>query len=437
MAATAGVSRPLRHPAFVSAAQAAAHVRSGDQVVTSGCGAAPLEFLAALAARRDLGSARISHATAWGALPHLADAPRPPHLRFQAYFLPALARGLHRGGEVDYVPLTFSHMQALYEARDLPADVVAVTCSPPDTEGFCSLGPFVSYLPAAMRRARLVVGECSPSWPRVGGAARIHVSAFDCLVRVERSPIASGGAEPMPEAARIAAHVVGLVRDGATLQIGRGALPNAVAVGLLDRRELGVHSEMLSDWIVDLAGRGVVTGSRKKHHRGKIVSSFMDGSARLYEFAHDNPDLLLEPIYEVNSPEAIAREPDFVAINSAVSVDLTGQINAEWVDGALISGSGGLLDFAMGAARSPGGKFIIAMPSTARRGAVSRIVARMPAGCAVTVPRSLAHYVITEHGVADLRGATLEERARRLIAIAAPESRESLAREWASLKQGG
>jgi 4-hydroxybutyrate CoA-transferase len=419
--------QPSGGPRTVSAAQAADRVQDGDHVVTSGCGAAPIEFLAALAGRTDLASACVSHATAWGALPHLDGERLPAHIHFQAYFLPALGRALHRAGKIDYVPLTFSQMGSMYRAGDLKSDVVAVTCSPPDPDGFCSLGPFVSYLPAAIREARVLVGECTPTWPRTSGAALVHHSLFDCFVEVKRSPIVSKPDAGQPEAAAIAARIVDLVSDGATIQIGRGAIPNAVAGKLAGRRDLGIHSEMISDWIVDLVESGAVTGSRKVSHPGRIVTSFMDGTARLYDFVDGNADLVLQPIYEVNDPAAIGREPDFIAINSAVEVDLTGQINAETIDGRLISGSGGLLDFALGAQRSSGGKFIVALPATAKSGAVSRIVARMAPGAAITVPRALAHLVITEHGVADLRGCTLKERARRLVAIADPRFREELA----------
>jgi 4-hydroxybutyrate CoA-transferase len=415
-------------PQKISAAEAARHVRSGDHVVVSGCGAAPIEFLAALAKRADLDAAYLYHATAWGPLPHLEEESRPEHLRFRGYFLPALARGLFRRRQVDYVPNTFAHLQCMYDANELRADVVAVTCSTPDEDGFCSLGSFVSYLPAAMQKARLVIGESSPNWPRTRGAAQVPVSSFDCLIDVTRAPIVSSAAEPSEEARRIAKNIVSLVPDEATIQIGRGAIPNAVAAGLAGHRDLGVHSEMVSDWVVDLAEAGVVTGSRKKSYPGEIVTSFMDGTARLYEFASRDRMLRLQPIYEVNDPDVVAREPNFIAINSAIELDLSGQINAETLDGELISGAGGLLDFALGATRAPGGKFIVAIPSTAKGGTISRIVHRLGAGAAVTVPRTLAHYVVTEHGIANLRGCTLEERARRLIAIAHPRCRDELSR---------
>jgi len=424
----ARLDRGAEPPIWNTSAFAASLVRSGDRVVTSGCGAAPLEFLAALSARRDLEAVYVSHATAWGPLPHLAEAARPTHLRFEAYFLPATARSLHRAGEVDHIPLTFAQMETMYDCGSLLADVVAVTCSPPDEDGICSLGPFVSYLPAAIRRARLVIGECSRQWPRTGDAARVHVSTFDHLIEVSRRPFTSAPTAANSEAAQIARHVIELVPDGATIQIGRGAIPNAVACGLAGRRDLGVHSEMISDWVVDLAEAGVLTGSRKTNYRGRIVTSFMDGTDRLYQFADGNEALCMLPIYEVNDPSRVGEERNFIAINSAVEVDLGGQINAESIGGNLISGSGGLLDFALGAGRSRGGKFIIAMSSTAKGGRLSRIVASIPPGGTVTVPRSLTHYVITEHGIADLRGCTLKERARRLIAIADPCYRDELGR---------
>jgi len=431
------ISEPLRPDSEISllaniqgtALQAARSVRDGDHIVISGCGGAPIEFLAAIAARSDLSKVFVSHATAWGDLPHLARPAGPSHMRFEAYFLPALARGLHRGGKVDYLPLTFSQMGSMYQRGELKADVVAVTCSTPDADGYCSLGPFVSYLPAAIAKARIVIAEVSPSWPRTTGAARIHISTFHHVIEVTRSPIVSSmDVDTSVEAPRIAARVLDLVPDGATIQIGRGAIPNAVAAGLAQRKDLGVHSEMVSDWVVDLANSGALNGSRKASHRGRIVTSFMDGSARLYKFADRNPELHMEPIYTVNDPAVVALEPAFMAINSAVEVDLSGQINAESIGGQLISGSGGLLDFALGAGRSHGGKFMVAMASTAKAGSISRIVADLGPQATVTVPRSLAHYVITEHGVANLRGCTMRERAKRLIAIADPRYRDELER---------
>jgi 4-hydroxybutyrate CoA-transferase len=415
-----------RSPTISTADDAASLVRNHDHVVISGCGASPLEFLAALAQRSDLTRVVISHATAWGQLPHLLPTDRPSHLNFAAYFLPALARDLLKQRKVDYVPLTFSLMSNMYADGDLLADVVAVTCSTPDEDGFCSLGPFVNYLPKAIERARVLIGECSPRWPRTGGAARVHVSKFDCLIEVDREPIESSGSDTDFASERIGEEVARLVPNSATIQIGRGAIPNAVAARLVNHRDLGIHSEMLSDWIIELVNSGAVTGKSKKIYPGEIVTSFMDGSARLHAFAAECASLRLEAIYDVNDPDVVGREPNFMAINSAIEVDLSGQINAESLDGELISGSGGLLDFAIGAGRSRGGKFIVALPSTAKKGTFSRIVAKFGAGTAVTVPRSLTQYVVTEYGAADLRGCTLEERAKRLIAIAHPSFRTKL-----------
>jgi acyl-CoA hydrolase len=409
-----------------SASEAAGLVSEGDRLVISGCGAAPIEFLSSLASRSDLHRVDLSHATAWGDLPHLRARDRATHLNFEAYFLPALARSLHRSGEVDYIPLTFSQMGAMYEQGTLQADVVAVTCSVPDAQGYCSLGPFVNYLPGAIKRCRVLIGECSDRWPETYGASRIHASKFTCLVPTSREPIVAPEVPEQAEAAAIAGHVAALVPHEATIQIGRGAIPNAIASALKNHRNLGIHSEMLSDWIIELCESGAVTGAKKDTFPGKIVTSFMDGSERLHAFAHKNRSLLMQAIYEVNDPSAIERESGFIAINSAVEVDLSGQINAESAQGNLLSGSGGLLDFALGAGRSTGGRFIVALPSTAQKGNVSRIVHQLGPGAAVTVPRTLAQLIVTEHGVADLRGCSLRERARRLTAIADPKFRDHL-----------
>lgn len=407
------------------ATEAAALVRDGDHVVVSGCGAAPLLFLSALAERRNLSAVTVHHATAWGDLPHLrADA--PPHLIFEPYFLSANSRRLVRDGAADYLPVTFSHMGEMLGRGQLKADVVAVTATRPDARGDVSLGPFVSYLPAALSTARVRIVETSSAFPWVNGSGVVALERFDVAIECDRAPVTIASTKDHREAHTIAEYVANLVPDGATIQIGRGALPNAIAERLQQRRNLGIHSEMVSDWLVGLVECGAIRRMAKPSGRPPVVTSFMDGTPRLYDFVDGRTDIEMDPIYELNRVENIAREPNFVAINSALQVDLTGQINAETAGGAIVAGSGGLLDFAMGAAFSQGGRFIVAMPSTAMDGRKSRIVARLAEGEAVTVPRSLAQYVITEFGVADLSGCTLRERARRLVAITHPDFRDEL-----------
>jgi acyl-CoA hydrolase len=279
---------------------------------------------------------------------------------------------------------------------------------------------------AAAEAAPLRIAEVNDRMPRTYGDTRIHVSQLDAIVEVSAPlpAIPPGTATDLER--RIAEHVAGLVDDGATLQLGRGGLPDAVLGFLKDKRDLGIHTELYSDTVVDMVQRGVITGARKTLHTGKLVAGFLDGSQKLYDFVHENPMVEMHRSEYVNDPAIIGQHDNLVAINSAVEVDLTGQINAESVGSRLLSGAGGQLDFALGAWRARNGKYIVAMPSTA--GANSRIVARLGEGAAVTVPRTLAQFVVTEYGVADLRGKALDERARALIAIAHPDHREALER---------
>jgi acyl-CoA hydrolase len=401
-----------------AAAEAAAAVRDGDHVVVSGCGAAPLAFLRALAQRTGLEGVVVHHGSAFGELPHLG------RFELQAYFVPAAARLLLGDGRVTYLPLTYSHLGSLLSTGALRADVVAFSgATSPDGRSF-STGPFVAYLPPALDRARVVVAEVSPRYPFVHGAGVVRADRCTNLVATDFAPIPIDRPRARPEARAIAEHVSSLIGDGATLQIGRGDVPDLVAQQLAARCDLAVHSELVSDWLIDLVESGVVNGRHRSWRPGVAVGSFADGSERLYAFLHDNRRVELHGIHEVNGPQRIAAEPNLVAINSAVEVDLEGQVNAEVAGSRFLGGSGGLLDFAYAAAHSPGGKFVVALPSTAAGGSISRIVPRLTGH--VTLPRSLAQFVITEYGIADLRGTTLEERARRLVAVAHPDFRNSL-----------
>lgn len=415
----------VENEAIERADRAASLVRDGDHVVISGCGAAPLLFLKALGDRTGLRDVKIHHATAWGDLPYLRDG-APQHVTLEAYFLSANARRAVRDGVADYLPITLSHMGAMFASGQLRADVVAVTATRPNADGEISLGPFVCYIPAALSAARVKIVETSSRFPWLNGSGVYPLDAFDVAIPCERAPVTIASTKDHPESRAIAAHVAELVPDGATIQIGRGPLPNAIAERLQQRRGLGIHSEMVSDSLVDLMECGAIRRTPKASGRPPVVASFMDGTQRLYDFVHGRSDIEMDPIDELNRVENIAREPSFVAINSALKVDLTGQINAEALDGRLIAGSGGLLDFAMGATLSAGGRFIIAMPAAAMGGERSRIVSRFSEGDVVTVPRTLAHYIVTEFGIADLRGCSLRERARRLIEIAHPKFRDEL-----------
>jgi acetyl-CoA hydrolase len=335
-------------------------------------------------------------------------------------------------GRADFTPCFLSEIPALFTSGRLPLDVALIQVAPPDEHGFCSFGVEVGLTKPAAQCARLVIAEVNPRMPRTLGDAFIHISHLDAIVPVDYPlpEVQMAPANPLTE--RIACQVANLIPDGATLQTGIGAIPDAVLRHLHDRRDLGIHTELFSDGIVDLIQRGVINGERKTLHPGKVIAGFMIGTQCLYDFVHDNPMFEMHSTDYVNDPFVIARNERMVAINSAIEVDLTGQVCAESIGPRLYSGVGGQVDFIYGAARSKNGRPIIALPSThcsANGAGQSKIVPMLSRGAGVTTTRSLVHFVVTEYGVADLYGRTIAQRARALIAIAAPEFRADLARQ--------
>jgi acetyl-CoA hydrolase len=298
--------------------------------------------------------------------------------------------------------------------------------SPPDEHGFCSFGVGVDTTKAAAAVARTVIAEVNTEMPRTLGDSFIHVRKLDAVVETSRPilELPRRGAEAVHRS--IARHVAGLIEDGATLQMGIGGIPDAVLAELANHRDLGIHTEMFSDGVVDLIEAGVINGERKSLHRGKVVTAFMMGSRRLYRFAHNNPIIEMHPNEYTNDPFVIAANDRMVAINSAIQVDLTGQVCSDSIGTGIYSGFGGQVDFIRGAARSKGGRPIIALPATARDGHVSRLVPMLDPGAGVVTSRADVHYVVTEFGVASLHGRTLRQRAEALIAIAHPDFREML-----------
>lgn len=330
---------------------------------------------------------------------------------------------------IDYLPAFLSEVPELFRSRRCPLDVALLHVSPPDRLGYVSLGVSVDVAKAAAESARIRIAQVNPHMPRVHGDGLLHIDMFDAIVNID---------EPLPESKipvateaeiAIARHISGLIEDGSTLQMGIGSIPDAVTRQLTDRRNLGIHTEMWSDGTLALIESGVVTNTNKKVHRGKNVSGFLLGSRRVYEFAHDNPTVLQLEMDYVNHPNTIARNPKVVAINSAVEVDLTGQVCADSVGHKIISGVGGQMDFMRGAALSPGGKPIIAISSQTRSGR-SKIVSALQPGAGVVTTRQHVHYVVTEFGIAHLYGKTIGERARAMIEVAHPSHRESLEREF-------
>ena len=413
----------------VSAAEAVEVVRSGDRVYVHCAAATPSVLLDALVARAaDLHDVTVVHLHTEGPGPHLAPA-MEGHFRHRALFVGPNARVAVNEGRADYVPVFLSDIPQLFESRALPLDVVLVNATPPDAHGFCSLGTSVEAMHAAIRVAKTVVVQLNRSMPRTLGESFIHVHDIDLAVEVDIPPYVHAGPAIGEVERRIGEHVAELVPDRATLQLGIGAIPSATAMALTDKKDLGIHTEMFTDAVVDLVEAGVVTGAAKERNRGKIVTSFLMGSPRLYAFVHDNPMVEMRAVDFTNDTHVIRSFSRMVSINSAIEVDLTGQVVADSIGHTVYSGVGGQMDFMRGAALAPEGRSIIALPSTAARGTASRIVSHLREGAGVVTTRAHVRTVVTEWGVAELFGLSLRERASALIAVAHPDFRADLRRE--------
>jgi 4-hydroxybutyrate CoA-transferase len=350
------------------------------------------------------------------------------HLRLNALFIGPNVRAGVNAGDADFTPIFLSEIPKLFQSGALPLDVTLVQVSPPDEHGFCSFGVSVDIIKPAAEHSRVVVAEVNSRMPRTLGDAFIHVSKLTHVVESDL-PIIEPPVHPFSDVhLRIGTHISEMIEDGSTLQLGIGAIPNAVLSQLKGKRHLGIHTEMFSDGVMELFEAGVVTNEKKTLHPGKIVSSFVMGSRRLYDFIDNNPVVEMHPSHYTNDPFIISQNDKMVAINSAISVDLTGQVNSDSIGTRLYSGIGGQVDFVRGAARAKNGKPIIALPSTAQNGTVSRIVPTLAAGAGVVTSRGDVHYIVTEFGAAFLHGKTVRERARALIEIAHPSFREELER---------
>jgi acyl-CoA hydrolase len=412
---------------IVSPADAVADIRSGDSVYVQGAAATPSVLLDALVARAsELRGVTVVHLHTEGPGPHLAAAVRES-FRHKALFIGPAARPAVNEGRAEYVPVFLSDVPALFRDGTVPLDAVLINVSPPDEHGFCSLGTSVEATPAAIVAARTVIAQLNRAMPRTLGESFVHVSDIDLAVEVDIPPYVVEPPEIGPVEQRIGAFVADLVPDRATVQMGIGAIPFAVGAGLRGKRELGVHTEMLTDAIVDLVEAGVITGTAKERNRAKIVATVMMGTERLYRFVHDNPMVEMRPADFTNDTSIIRTFRRMVSINSALAVDLTGQVSADSIGWHLYSGFGGQLDFFRGAALAPEGKAILALPSTAEDGTVSRITPFLPVGSGVVTTRAHVRTVVTEFGVAELHGRSIQERARALIAIAHPAFRDELA----------
>jgi acyl-CoA hydrolase len=409
-----------------TAAQALEAVRSGSRVwIQSGCGTPSLLVDALVARAPEVRDVEIIHIMTLGN----AAYTRPEyqgHFRHSGLFLGANVREAVAAGRADYTPIFLSEIEGLLESRALPLDVVLMQVSPPDAFGFVSLGSTVGCTLTASRCARTVIAEVNERVPRTHGDTYIHVSRISVIVETSQ-PLQEFSTEPPTDLhLRVARNVASLIPDGATLQTGIGGIPEAVLECLGDKRDLGIHTEMCPDGVIDLMESGVMNGERKSLHRGKAVAAFVLGSRRLFEFIHENPSFEFRSISYTNDPFVVAQNDRMVAINSALQIDLTGQVCADSLGTRPYSGFGGQIDFIRGAARSRGGVPIIALPSTALHGAVSRIVPVLEPGAGVVTSRADVHYVVTEHGIAYLHGKTLRQRAEALIAIADPRFQAEL-----------
>jgi 4-hydroxybutyrate CoA-transferase len=411
---------------IVSAAEAVAGISSGQQVFVHGGAATPSVLLDALVARADqLTGVRMVHFHTQGPGPHLAPD-MAGHFRHKALFIGANARDAVNEGRADYVPVFLSDVPGLFTSGTLPLDVALLNLTRPDAHGFCSLGTSVDASLAAAGSATRVIAQLNASMPRTHGDTFIHVSQIDLAVEVDQPPYAHHEAELGDVERQIGEHVAMLVPEGATLQLGIGAIPAATALALRGKRDLGVHTEMFTDAVMDLVESGAVTGRRKEINRGKVVSAFLMGTQRLYDWVDDNPMIELRPVDYTNDTSVIRRFSRMVAINSAIQVDVTGQVSADSIGRRLYSGVGGQMDFIRGAALASEGRAIIALPSTAAGGRVSRIVSVLDEGAGVVTTRAHVRTIVTEYGVAELHGRSIAERARALIGISHPDFRDQL-----------
>ncbi|MCZ7553371.1 MAG: hypothetical protein M5U05_12430 [Anaerolineales bacterium] len=418
----------------VSAEEAVRHIKSGDRVFLTGNCSIPQKTLAALVDYAvELENVEICQALTIGP----ADYVKPElegHLKVNTMFVSANVRQAVHEGRADFTPVLLSEFTLLFKNRFLPIDVALIHVSPPDEHGFCSLGVEVGLTKSPAEAAKIIIAEVNQKMPRTLGDSFIHLSRLNYIVPVDYElqelRMTEGGPNEVVDS--IACHIAELIPDGATMQMGIGAVPDAVLGYLHHKRDLGVHTELFSDGVIELFDQGILTGARKSIHPGKMIAGFILGTKRLYNWVDDNPLIELHPTEYVNDPFVIAQNERQVAINSAIEIDLTGQVCADSIGPKIYSGVGGQLDFIYGASRSKGGVPIIALPSTTtlKNGkTISRIVSLLNHGAGVVTTRNHVRYVVTEYGVADLYAKTIRQRATQLIGIAHPEFRGELRRQ--------
>ena len=409
--------------------EAVKYVQSGMRIFLTGNCSVPQEVLAALVARAPtLENVEIIQVLSIGNTEYVSPE-MVGHLRVNTLFISDNVRDAVNQGRADFTPTHLSEIPRLFSSGVLPSDIALIQVSLPDEHGYCSFGVEVGVTKTAAQSAKIVIAEVNPQMPRTLGDSFIHVSKIDHIVPVNYPLPEVAMGEPTELSKQIGQHVAGLIENGSTLQLGIGAIPNGVLHYLRDKRDLGIHSELFSDGVVDLYEAGVITNEKKTLHPGKMIAGFLLGTRRLYDFVDNNPVVELHPTEYVNDSYIIAQNDKMITINSAIEVDLTGQVCADSIGTRLYSGTGGQLNFIRGAARSKGGKPIIALPSltvTSSGQCFSRIVPTLKPGAGVVTTRNDVHYVVTEYGVADLYGKSIRQRARVLIEIAHPEMREEL-----------
>ena len=413
---------------LVSAAEAVKIINTRDRVFIQSVSAAPQTLIQAMTARaNELRGVEIYHLHTEGAAPYVAPE-FSESFHTNALFVGANVRKAVNTGEADYIPAFLSEVPLLFRREILPIDVALIHVSPPDRHGYCSLGTSVDVSLAGVQMAEKVIAQINPKMPRTHGDGLIDVKKIDFAVEVDEDLPEVAPAELSEEEIAIGRNCAALIEDGATLQMGIGSIPNAVLKALKNHKDLGIHTEMFSDGLIELIESGVVNGSKKRIHPGKVVSSFVMGTRRLYDFIDDNPEIVLLDVAYVNDPAVIRRNPKVTAINSAIEVDLTGQVCADSIGTRIYSGVGGQMDFIRGASLSEGGKPVIALPSVTGKGE-SKITGVLKEGAGVVTTRAHVHYVVTEYGAANLYGNTLRQRAKALIEIAHPDHREELEKQ--------
>lgn len=419
------------HSRLVTAGEAVRAVHSGDRIFLTGNCSVPKQLLNALIEYAPaLQDVEICQALAVTGSEYVAPE-MSGHLRVNALFISTNVRKAVQQGRADFTPVLLSEFPLLFKNGILPVDVAFVHVSPPDRMGYCTFGVESGLTRSAAESAKVIIAEVNPQMPRMHGDTLIHVSKLDYIVEVDYplSEISMGTDDCDECTQRIAQYIAERIPDGATLQTGIGAIPNMVLRFLSDKKDLGIHTELFSDGVIDLVEAGIITGARKKIHRGKIISGFLLGTNRLYHWANDVPMIELHRTEYVNNPFVVAQNPKMVAINSAIEIDLTGQVCADSIGPKFYSGVGGQMDFIYGASMSEGGLPIIALPAvcTLSDGTpVSRIVSTLKPGAGVTASRSHVHYVVTEYGMVDLYGKSVRQRAQLLISIAHPDFRDEL-----------